>query len=105
MGDHPNHDQFIDRTGSTMVVFKRYRLVLNRLLKKVLCQLLKFTVKSTICMTILILSNQEKPQLSQMYIVGGGEKRVQFRCSHYLEVKRVLVKQLQNMLHTENKYI
>ncbi|KAL4098553.1 hypothetical protein QTP88_023139 [Uroleucon formosanum] len=50
----------------------------------------------------LIPNTQENPQFLQIYFVG---EEVQLRCSLYPEVKQALVKQLQNMLHTENKYI
>jgi hypothetical protein len=53
----------------------------------------------------LIPNTQENPQFLQIYFVGEDEKEVQLRCSLYPEVKQALVKQLQNMLNTENKYI
>jgi len=53
----------------------------------------------------LIQNTQENPKFLQIYFVGEYENEVQLRCFLYPEVKRALVKQLQNMMHTENKYI
>jgi len=53
----------------------------------------------------LIQNTQANLKCLQIHFFGEEEKEVQLICSLYPEVKPALVKQLQNMLHTENKYI
>jgi len=40
----------------------------------------------------LIQDTQGNPNFLQIYFVGKDEKEVQFRCSHYPEIKPALVK-------------
>ncbi|KAL4132202.1 hypothetical protein QTP88_009407 [Uroleucon formosanum] len=104
-GDHPDHDHFINRTKKYNSCFQMTSFGAKQIVKEGFMPTFKVQGQVYHLYGSLIPNTQENPQFLQIYFVGEDEKEVQLRCSLYPEVKQALVKQLQNMLHTENKYI
>lgn len=65
-----------------------------------------FKVQSQVYLVggLLPVPHQE-PQFLQIYFVGEDEREARLRCSNFPGVKQGFVKQLQRMLHDNNKYI
>ncbi|KAL4141455.1 hypothetical protein QTP88_004092 [Uroleucon formosanum] len=103
-GDHPGHDHFINRTRKYNSCFQMTSFGAKQIVEEGFVP--KFKVQGQVYHLYgnLIPTTQENPQFFQIYFVGENEKEIQLRCSLYPEVKQALVKQLQNMLHTENEY-
>ncbi|XP_060858512.1 uncharacterized protein LOC132935889 [Metopolophium dirhodum] len=104
-GDHPDHDHFINRTRKYNSCFQMTSFGAKQIVEEGFMPTFKVQGQVYHLYGSLIPNTQENPQFLQIYFVGEDEKEVQLRCSLYPEVKQALVKQLQNMLHTENKYI
>ncbi|KAL4098677.1 hypothetical protein QTP88_023228 [Uroleucon formosanum] len=104
-GDHPDHDHFINYTRKHNSYFQMTSFGAKQIFEEGFMPLFKVQGQVYHLYDSLIPNTQENPQFLHIYFVGEDEKEVQLRCSLYPEVKQALIKQLQNMLHTENKYI
>ncbi|KAL4134836.1 hypothetical protein QTP88_006539 [Uroleucon formosanum] len=104
-GNHPDHDHFINRTWKYNSCFQMPSFGVKQIVEEGFMPIFKVQGQVYHLYGSLIPNTQENPQFLQIYFVGEDEEEVQLRCSLYPEVKQALVKQLQNMLHTENKYI
>lgn len=104
-GDHPDHDHFINRTRKYNSCFQMTSFGAKQIVEEGCMPTFKVQGQVYHLYGSLIPNTQENPQFLQIYFVGEDEKEVKLRCSLYPEIKQALVKQVQNMLHTENKYI
>lgn len=103
--DHPDHEHFKDRIRKYNGCFQMTSFGGKQIVEAGFMPTFKVQGQVYHMFGSLIPNPNENPQFLQIYFVGEDEKEVKLRCSHYPEVKQALVKQLQNMLHNENKFI
>ncbi|XP_071578043.1 uncharacterized protein [Temnothorax nylanderi] len=105
MGRHPEHVHFMNNIRKYNGCFSMTSFGGKQVLQDGFIPTFKVQGQVYHLVGSLLPLPEQEAQFLQIYFVGEDDREVRLRCSNFSDVKQVLVKELQRMLHDVNSYI